>query len=134
MINITVDAWALGKLICDRLRTYWNLENNDLLLFVVRNMFNRDHEDMFNGLEFDLLNYADNLYANDMMSYHLNNKDALMIEDIIKKGCDYDFNTSNHRVYLDFYELPKFARDVLECGSFLVAYDYDTKQAIFTSY
>lgn len=134
MINITVDGWSLGKLVKDRLRTYWNLDNNDLLMFVVTIMFNREHESMFNGLEFDLLNYADNLYCNDMMSYHLNNKDALMIEKIIKDECDYNFYTQNHRIYLDFYELPKYARDVLECGSFLVAYDYDTKQAIFTSY
>lgn len=134
MINITVDARALGKLVKNRLRTYWNLDDNDLLMFVVTIMFNREHEDMFNGLEFDLLNYADNLYCNDLMSYFLTDKDALMIEKIIKDECDYDFYTQDKRVYLDFYELPKYARDVVECGSFLVAYDYDTKQAIFTSY
>lgn len=133
MVNINIDVEFLGELVKQRLKNFWHYDDQDLELFFIDNEFSENNEDLFSGMNFDLYQYTDNIFINDLSNTELSDHDVKIIEKFLKdQGYEQDYND---RVYLGWHDISTEDLD-LEIGniSFLCAYDYSTKELIHSRY
>lgn len=133
MVSINVDIEFLGELVKQRLKDFWDYDDQDLEMYFIDHEFSEGNEGMFEGGDFDLCQYADNIFINDLNNYELGDRDVLIIEKFLAdQGYEQDYND---RVYLGWLDISTEDLD-LELGktSFLCAYDYKTKELICSGY